>query len=51
LQAKVTGLEETVEKYHDMLDFILSNKDFFTSLTINLDLRLFKLESNVQKIQ
>ncbi|OAQ26934.1 hypothetical protein K457DRAFT_21756 [Linnemannia elongata AG-77] len=50
LQAKVTELEETVEKYRDMLDFILSNEDFFTSLTVNLNPRLLSLESNVQKM-
>ncbi|KAG9068706.1 hypothetical protein KI688_010985 [Linnemannia hyalina] len=50
LQAKVTELEETVQKYRDMLDFILSNEDFFTSLTVNLNPRLLSLESNVQKM-
>ncbi|KAF9297400.1 hypothetical protein BGZ88_010233 [Linnemannia elongata] len=50
LQAKVTELEESVEKYRDILDFILSNKDFFTSLTVNLNPRLLSLESNFQKM-
>ncbi|KAG0051595.1 hypothetical protein BGZ90_006715, partial [Linnemannia elongata] len=50
LQAKVTELGETVEKYRDMLGFILSNEDFFTSLTVNLNPRLLSLESNVQKM-
>src|SRR5690348_9515637 len=49
LQAKVNELEETVEKYRDMLEFILSNEDFFTSLTANLNPRLLNLESNAQK--
>lgn len=50
LQAKVNELEETVEKYRDMLEFILSNEDFFSSLTVNLNPRLLNLESNAQKM-
>ncbi|KAF9277496.1 hypothetical protein BGZ68_009243, partial [Mortierella alpina] len=46
---KVAKLEETAEKYTEMLEFLHSNGEFFTNMATNLDPRLQKLETEVKR--
>jgi len=50
LQARVTALEDSLNKYKSVLDLLLSNKPFFTDLTNQLEVRFVQLENQVTNL-
>jgi hypothetical protein len=47
LQSRVTSLEATLQKYEDVLNFMLTNHPFFTNLTAQLEERFVSVESQI----
>jgi hypothetical protein len=47
LQNRVVTLEESLEKHREVLELLLSHKDFFAQLTTQLEARFVNIETNL----